>query len=282
MILLFSLVAMAQDFQGKAFYMSKTSVDMDNFGGRQMSEEQKKRFADRMKSLFEKEYILTFNKSESLYKEEEKLDAPGQGGGRFGGFSAGGGTHYKNVKDQQLLQEQEFFGKQFLVKDSLAKLNWVMGSETKQIGNYTVFKATAVKKVDELDFANMRRRNRDNDDKKDEAKLDSTKTTKVTEEIELPKEVTITAWYSPQIPINQGPGEFWGLPGLILEVQSGRTTILCTKIIMNPEDKKEIKVPSKGKEVTQAEYNSTVKKKMEEMREMYGGRNRGGNRIRIN
>lgn len=282
-VLFVSPATFSQDnFQGKAYYQSKTTVDMSNWGGGQMSEERKKQIAERMKSMFEKTYILTFNKSESVYKEEEKLDAPGGGRGGFRMMGIGGGVHYKNVKNQQLLQEQEFFGKQFLVKDSLAKLSWVMGGETKQIGNYTAFKATATKKVDELDFANMRRRNRDNEEKKDEAKIDSTKTVKVTEEIEIPKEITVTAWYTPQIPINQGPGEFWGLPGLILEVQSGRTTILCTKIIMNPEEKKEIKAPSKGKQVTQKEYNETIKKKMEEMREMYGGRNRGGRRIRIN
>lgn len=282
LLFLITLVATAQDFQGKAVYQTKTSVDMDNFGGRQMSEEQKKRIAERMKSMFERTYILTFNKSESVYKEEEKLDAPGGGGrGGFRMMSVGGGVHYKNVKEQQLLQEQEFFGKQFLVKDSLEKLEWVLGSETKQIGQYTAFKATAVKKTDELDFSNMRRRGRNNDAKKDEAKVDSTKTTKITEEIEIPKEVTVTAWYTPQIPINQGPGDYWGLPGLILEVQSGRTTILCSKIVMNPEEKKAIKAPSKGKEVTRKEYADTVKKKMEEMREMYGGRNRGTRSIRI-
>jgi GLPGLI family protein len=120
---------------------------------------------------------------------------------------------------------------------------------------------------------NMRRRgNRDGEEKKDETKKDSTKTTTITEDIEIPKEITVTAWYTPQIPINQGPGEFWGLPGLILEVQAGRTSILCSKIVMNPEVKEAIKKPSKGEEVTQKEYEETVKTKMEEMREMYGGR----------
>ena len=42
---------------------------------------------------------------------------------------------------------------------------------------------------------------------------------------------------------------------------------------MKPNKKKEIKAPSKGKEVTQKEYNATIKKKMEEIREMRGGRN---------
>ena len=87
--LLLSLNSFAQEFQGKAYYFSKTSVDMGNFGGRQMSEDRKKQIADRMKSMFEKTYVLTFNKAESMYKEDEKLEAPSAkvGGGRFRGFA---------------------------------------------------------------------------------------------------------------------------------------------------------------------------------------------------
>lgn len=271
---LFSNSLLAQDFQGKAYYESKTTVDMDNWGRREMSEQQKKMIAERMKSMFEKTYILTFNKFESMYKEEEKLEAPGAGGRGFrmmGSFT--GGAQYKNVKDKQILQEQEFFGKQFLINDSLPDLKWDMTGETKQIGQYTCFKATAAKKVDEMDFRSMRRRDRD-----DEKKKDSTKTSDdPMSEIEVPKEILVTAWYTPQIPVNNGPGEYWGLPGLILEINADRTTILCSKIVLNPDEKDDIKKPSKGKEVTQEEYNSIMKKKMEEMREMYG-RGRGGRR----
>jgi GLPGLI family protein len=267
----------AQDFQGKAYYESKTSMDMSGWGGNQMSEEQKKQIAERMKSMFEKTYVLTFNRSESIYKEQEKLDTPGAGGNRWGGMmgSFTAGPQYKNVKDNVLLQDQEFFGKQFLIKDSLPKLEWKMENETKQIGQYMCFKATAVKKVDEMDFSSMRRRNRDNDAEK---KKDTTKTTNVMDEIEVPKEIIVTAWYTPQIPVNQGPGEYWGLPGLILEVNADRTTILCSKIVINPGEKEEIKAPEKGKEVTKAEYNTIVKDKMQEMQEMYGGRG-GRNRF---
>jgi GLPGLI family protein len=273
-----------KDFQGKAFYESKTTMDLSDWGGRggQMSEEQKKQIAERMKSMLEKTYILTFNRTESTYKEEEKLAAPGAGGNRWGGMMSSftGGPQYKNVKNSQLLQEQEFFGKQFLVKDSLPALKWVMGTETKQIGQYTCFKATAQKPVDEMDFSNMRRRNRDDDEKKDGAKAtDSSKkeaSDNPMDELEVPKEITVTAWYTPQIPVNQGPGDYWGLPGLILEVNANRTTILCSKIVLNPDEKDEIKVPAKGKEVTRAEYNDIMKNKMEEMREMYGGRGSRG------
>jgi len=272
-----------QDFQGKAIYQSKTTIDMSNFGGRQMSEDRRKQIAERMKSMFEKTYILTFNKTESIYIEEEKLEAPGQGGG-FGRMmmsSFTGGKQYKNVKEHQLLQEQEFFGKQFLVKDELVALEWKMESETKQIGKYLCFKATAIKIVDELDFNSIRRRNRDNDEENEKTQ-DSTATNNLMNEIEVPKEIIVTAWYTPQIPINQGPAEYWGLPGLILEVSADRTTILCSKIVMNPSEKVEIKAPTKGKEVTRQEYNSIMKKKMEEMSEMFRGRNRGrgGDRFR--
>jgi len=91
---------------------------------------------------------------------------------------------------------------------------------------------------------------------------------------EIPKEIVVTAWYSPDIPINQGPENYWGLPGLILEVSDGKTVILCSKIVINPKEKKEIKAPKKGKLVTQSEYDKIVADKMEEWREM--GRQGGG------
>ena len=262
---------------------------MDDFGGREMSPDQKKRIEERMKSFLEKVYILTFNKEESIYKEDEKLEAPGGGRG-FGGFGASltGGPKYKNVKSKEVLQEQEFFGKQFLIKDELKDLEWKMGTETKQIGKYTCFKATATKSLEGFDWRSMRRRGGDNDKKKDdEVAKDSTKTgdeanaksNDPMSEIEIPKTIEVVAWYTPQIPINQGPDGYWGLPGLILEINADRNTILCTKIVMNPEEKDNIDKPTKGDVVTQEEYTKITTKKMEEMREMYRGRGgRGGGR----
>src|SRR5690606_31303473 len=167
-VLSFSSALIAQDFQGKAYYQSKTTMDMGNFGGNQMSEQQRTMMLERMKSMLEKTYVLSFNRTESVYKEEEKLATPSAGGGRMGGMmgSFTAGVQYKNVKDQQLIQDQEFFGKQFLIQDSIPKLEWKMENESKQIGQYLCFKATAVKKGDEMDFGNMRRRNRE-DEKKD-------------------------------------------------------------------------------------------------------------------
>ena len=258
----FSVQLFAQaDFHGQAVYESKTTAEMPDFGDRQMSEEQKKSIQARMKSMLEKTYVLSFNRSESIYKEEEKLEAPTSGGRGFRGLDMSAGAKYKNIKTNEVIVDQEFFGKQFLIKDSLPKLVWKMENESKQIGQYTAFKATAVKLASQTDIASFRgpARGGEDSEKKDE-----------------PREVVVTAWYTPQIPINQGPGDYWGLPGLILEVSSDKTTILCSKIILNPKEDNEIKVPKKGKEVTQAEYDEIVKKKIEEMREMRGNRGPGG------
>ena len=256
-----------KNFQGKAIYKSKTTMDM-SFGGRQMSEDQKKRIAARMKSMFEKTFVLSFNQTASVYKEEESLGAPGQGSGRFGGMmsSFSGGLIYKNTKEGVVLEEKEFFGKKFFISDSGTKPAWKLGSETKRIGNYISYKATLTKKIDPASFSSFRRsRPTNNNTKKDSAK------------VEAPKEMIVTAWYTPQISVNQGPAEYWGLPGLILEINAGRTTILCSEIIMNPLEKIALKAPKKGKKVTREAYDKIIKKKMDEMREQFRGR---GNRNR--
>ncbi len=281
---LVTITSFAQkDFQGKATYMSKTTMDMSRWGRNgQMSEAQKKQIAARMKSMLEKTYILNFNKTASLYKEDEKLESPTAGrGSGFMRMMGGNGVKYKNTKDLVALESKEFFGKKFLISDDMEKPKWELGSETKQIGNYTCFKATLVKDVDPTDWTNMRRRPR-KDKKKDdktteETKKDTTNVVKISEDIEMPKQITITAWYTPQIPVSNGPGEYWGLPGLILEINSGRTTVLCTEIVINPSDKELIEKPTKGKKITRKGYNETVTKKMEEMRQNFQrrGRSRG-------
>ena len=289
-ILLFAGFLQAQNFQGMAVYESKTSTAdfAKGFSGnRDITPEMQKQIEERIKKMFEKTFVLNFDKSASIYKEEEKLEAPGEQGGRrmMSSMMGGGGTHYKNVKDKQYTVDREFFGKEFLIKDSLPKYDWKMEGETKQIGNYTCFKATAVVKVNESDFRNFRFRNRDK--KEAEAKTETLKdTTKVkktnfTDDWEMPKENTITAWYCPEIPINQGPENYWGLPGLILEVNDGKTIMLCTKIVMNTKEKVEIKPATKGKQVTQSEYNVIIKNKMEEMREMNSGQGRQGGGFRM-
>ena len=273
-------VSAQKEFQGLAVYESKTStgeMSKQLEGNKNITPDMQKMIAERMKGMFEKTFILNFDRSASIYKEQEKLDAPGQGSGMrmMSSMMGGGGTYYKNVKDKSYSVDKEFMGKEFLIKDALPALEWKMESETKQVGGYTVYKATAMKQANNSDLRNLRAKDTD---KKDDKKEEKEKTTNFMEDFEMPKEILITAWYTPEIPVNQGPEGYWGLPGLILEVNDGTTIILCSKVVMNTKEKAEIKAPKVGKVVTQKEYDAIVVEKMKEMQEM---RRSGGGNMRF-
>jgi len=265
--LLISAVCQSQEFQGKAYYQTKRKVDL-KLEGSEMNGSQQEAMQEMLKKQFEKTYILTFNKEESIYKEEEKLDLPAKptsGGIQI--FFAGGGAdqkYYKNTRSKTYAQEKDVFGKPFLVKDSLEVFDWVFGDESKVIGKYLCFKATVKREVENL----PRSFNHDEDKDKSE---ESEKTTKTE---------TITAWYTMDIPVSNGPDDFWGLPGLILELQDGdNMQYVCTKIVMNSKDKIEIKEPTKGKVVNNKAYKKIMEKKMKEMSEQFhGGRERKGSK----
>jgi GLPGLI family protein len=280
----------AQEFQGIAVYESKTSTadfKTQMEGNKNMTPDIQKMIEERMKKMFEKTFILNFNKSASIYKEEEKLEASAQasaGMRMMSSMTGGGGTLYKNVKEKSYTVDKEFMGKEFLVKDSLTNLNWKLESETRIIGGYTCYKATAVKAPSTSDFRNFRPKKEESKKEEDKKELGKKEPAKTTDEkktnfmdaIELPKEITITAWYTPEIPVNQGPESYWGLPGLILEVNDGKTITLCSKVVLNSKDKVEIKASTKGKVISQKEYDETVIKKMKEFREMNQGRGATG------
>lgn len=246
----------AQDFQGYAEYFSKSGLDLGSWGAT-MSEAQKKQVQERLKNRLEKTYILRFNVEESIFVEEEKLDAI-SGATDTWGKNFAPGDKYKNVKHDVLLQEQEFYGKKFLVRDKLLKFNWQMSDETKKIGDYQCIKAVALIPSDSLTWYDF-----------SWGKLRNNESNETNSDVEMTQ---VIAWYTPQIPVSHGPSDYWGLPGLILEVSAGNTTMLCSKIILNPENKTKIKAPEKGNEVTKKEYQDIIMTKMSEMRNMYSGR----------
>jgi GLPGLI family protein len=244
-----------REFQAKAYYFSKSKMELGNWGAR-LSEVQKKQIEARMKNRLEKGYVLSFNKEESLFVEEDQLDAI-SGATDSWGKNFAPGVQYKNVKTNTQLQEQEFYGKKFLVNDVLQPIEWKLESDTKKIGNYTCFKATASIPSNELAWYSF---SWDNLRETSEPESDSVQTKEI-------KITLIEAWYAPQIPVRHGPLEYWGLPGLILEVSADNTTMLCSKLVLNPDEVIEIEAPSKGKKVTKLEYRTIINDKMVEFRD---------------
>jgi GLPGLI family protein len=252
-----TLSSYAQNFQGIAYYSSQTSMKNFNITSNDMTPDVKEKMMEKMKKAFEKTYILSFNTVESIYSEEEKLDAPKpSSNGVSVSFSGGSDSkYYKNFKTKQYITDLDIFGKEFLVVDSLPKFNWVMTGDEKKIGNYTCSKAQIIIPVTEEDLKEYEEYKK---------KAESGKTTFFTPS--EPKERIIEAWYTMEIPVSNGPDKYWGLPGLILELHEGETTFLCSKIVLNPKEKIEIKAPKNGKKVTQKEFDDIQEKKLNSMK----------------
>tara|TARA_R110002073_G_scaffold225327_1_gene386125 strand:- start:7089 stop:7934 length:846 start_codon:yes stop_codon:yes gene_type:complete len=255
----------SQNFQGKATYKTHRKMDI-KIGGKNstMSDAQKTQFEAMMKKQFQKTFVLTFDKNASIYKEEKKLSAPA-GIPANGmnvmvmGSSGGNDVYYKNTKKNRFVNKTEIMGKRFLIKDTLPKYDWKLSDETKNIGIYTCYKATYTRQEERTNM-----------------NVEDGKVTQKKEKVD----VVTTAWYTPTIPVSNGPENYSGLPGLILEIREGKQTIICSEIVMNPSDKIKIEEPKKGKVVSQKQYKKIMDKKSKEMMEKFKTRrNSKGNSV---
>ena len=185
-----------------------------------MSEKQINAIKARLQKMNQKTYVLSFDKHVSVYKEEVQLKEPKPQVGKTRVFSFGGSgasdIYFKNTQENRFVNETEIMGKRFLVKDKLPEYKWELSSETKNIGNYTCYKATYSKEVENTKISS----------------IDGELT-----EIKQKETIVINAWYTTQVPLANGPKNYQGLPGLILEINDGKTTIVSTEIILNPTEK---------------------------------------------
>jgi len=244
----------AQNFSGIATYHSASSMKRTKMAIRggdgkeiELSEDMQKQ----LNKAMQKEYTLKFNVSESTWKEVESLEAGptnvSSGGMQIAFSGGGGGLLYKNTGESRYEEESEVFGKPFLIKDKLKTYEWELTGETKKIGEYNCQKAVYTKIVDRQTFSF-------GGDDSEENAMKAIKDT-----------VTVTAWYTPDIPVTHGPDNYWGLPGLILEVNNGATTIICSKVVLNPAEGVKLEKPAKGKSVTKAEFTQIQLEKVAEM-----------------
>ena len=257
----------AQDFSGRATYKThrKSSFKLDsttmaaNPGIQEQMEAQ-------MRKMFQKTFTLDFTKSESMYKEEQELDAPkgpSANGGVMVMVMGGDGSSdilYKNILEKRMANKTDLMGKIFLIKDNLVSYDWELTGETKNIGNYTCYKAAYEIEEDDI-IIDM---------------IDGE-----VKEVKKTIKRTIVAWYTLDVPVSNGPSNYGGLPGLILEVNDGDETIMCSEIVLNPKEVKEIKEPIKGKIVTRKKFAEISLEKTKEMMNRYRSRDGKGFEIKI-
>jgi len=255
--------AFAQGFTGRAYYKStsKISISMDST---KMAPEQMAQIQASLKKQMEQNYVLSFNQTESTWKKEESLGGgpatASAGGAVFMVATSGEGSMlYKNIADQSYAQEREVMGKEYLIQEKSEPFEWELSGETKKVGNYTVQKASFTKIVDSKRFS-----------------------TGMTEMENVKDTLQVTVWFTPEIPVSHGPENYFGLPGLILEVQNQGRTLICEKIELNPSaEPVVIERPSKGKEISLDEFKKIEEEGMKQMMNRYQGKPGSGAQMQI-
>lgn len=245
-----------QQFQGKAEYFSKRIMKegVKSVGVKEDTDaELRKAYEEALKKATENIFILTFNKKEALYEKQESLQKPTP---KSDGVSvsitfSGEGKKYINIQDKSKITEDDIFGKEFLIVEKLESFEWKLIDESKKIGDYTCYKAELIIPVSE----------REKKEYEEYLKKQETKPSFFTQD--EPKAKKITAWYTPEIPVSVGPANYWGLPGLILEISDENTITLCSKVTLSRNQNTKIKVPDNGRKVTQEEFDAIHKDKVQ-------------------
>ncbi len=220
-------------------------------------------------------FELLFNEQASMFKTIPDEDAPdpfansGGGGGERGGmrfnFRMPETTMYTDISNQMQYEARSLFEKDFLIVDSLKPINWKLSEETKTIAKYVCKKATTMIIPQQMNMRFGGGRNRNTTDTAAPAK---------------PKEEELVVWYTESIPVSIGPDTYAGLPGAILEVNSGNGGNVITALEYTAKyAAKELKQPTKGDKMNRAQFVESMKKIMEDMQR---GGGMGGMRIRVN
>jgi len=212
-------------------------------------------------------FELFFTEGKSLWQPVEDdgqsdETAFGDGGGMRMVFRMPGSNDviFHNVADSKKVEQRELAEKNYIITDSIRKLNWKVAGETRSILGHNCMKATSQRMQESF------RMTMDNGETKREKVMDT---------------LNIVAWFTNEMPGSFGPETYQGqLPGTILEidVNNGRTSYKAIEI--SPKvDVAKIKEPSKGKKATPEEFAKEREKMMQEMMQNGGGP--GGMRINI-
>lgn len=142
-------------------------------------------------------------------------------------------TILRDFDANTLLEIQETLQKKYIIEDSLKAPNWKIHNEIKEVAGYICMKAST---YDSL------------------------------------KKFRIEAWFTTDITISAGPELYYGLPGLILEinVQDGIVQLTATSVKL--DDK--IEIPAlpkklKGKRINLVTFNNLIKEHLKQQESMH-------------
>ena len=133
------------------------------------------------------------------------------------------GFYFKDFKSSNYRVYFDQNNKETYISDNMPKYEWNLINEYKTISGYKCKKATTIKRM-------------------------------------LGRTINIVAWYCEEIGINDGPMDFSGLPGFIVQIENNDTTVMkFERIKVISKENSEIKLPEIAiKPITIKEYENAT------------------------
>ena len=186
-----------------------------------LSQEQKDRISNLTRNFTENK-----EKMKLTFSKSQSLYAYANESAEYEGSSYKGRNgdlfFFRDFDKERILDVEETLGRTYVIEDSLRLPAWRISDQIKEIAGHLCSKATT---TDPL------------------------------------KNQSITAWFAQDIHVPAGPERFYGLPGLILEldINDGDVVIEATSVVIKATAN-ELKPPkSKGKRVTSAAFDKLLR-----------------------
>ena len=283
-----TVAATAQTSEGKLIYEQKTNVH------KAMPPE-----AEQYKSMVPEfqtaKMELSFKGSQSLYKtaktQEDEMPSTDQGGGGggfrgFRGMMGGGNTEsFKDYETGIATDIRELGPKKYLIDDTLQRISWKLSQDTMTILGHLCHKATAVQKGGVMGMMQQRMGGGNNNNRQQEqptiaggADTSRRNRNNWMNNSTLTQDRAIVAWYADDLASPAGPDAYYGLPGVIMQLNIGDGLVVYTALELSATPST-VKAPSNGKKITRDEYRKMMQEQMQTMRSMMGNRGGGGGRM---
>jgi GLPGLI family protein len=219
---MFSFSCFSQTRNGIIYYSKKLNrIDLNETN--KTSKKDQLMLEDIQQHIENFEYLLKFNETSAVYKQIEETNSDNsldlinlQLAKIFAGFN--GLVYYDKL---HTIKQFDFTGQKFLIEHKTNQYDWKLTNENQNICGYNSYKATLTEKI--------------------EGSWGS-------------KDIEITAWYTPDIPLNYGPDGYSGLPGLIIHLERNNIITYFNKIELF-DNVIEIRKPTKGRRVSFEEFN---------------------------
>lgn len=216
------LGAYSQNLSGTVVYKVVSASPYDDA---QKDEMGKRDTEMRLASLAKQTFLLEFTASKSKFARNNSLSINDDKGEQI--YDNIATSYYSSSYDYYLDNSAgigmfKYSTDGTLVTQLVKEKEWDISTESKKIGDYLCYKAVYIKKY-------MGRNGK-------------------------MKTLPITAWFAPSLPYRYGPKQYYGLPGLILELHELYGVFLASEIKIGEEKHLSIEFP-KGKTITEEQYN---------------------------